>query len=95
MSAGYTPGPWVYSFESEDPDWAIVTTVGGSVIANVNADHRLAANVALIASAPDLLQELRNIANADTAEWDDKSEFEVWAKSRASAAIAKATVSAA
>jgi len=44
----------------------------------------------LIAAAPDLLQELKNIANADTAEWDDPTEFEAWAKNRARAAIAKA-----
>ncbi len=42
-------------------------------------------------AAPDLLQELKNIANADTAEWDDPTEFEAWAKNRARAAIAKAT----
>ncbi len=31
----------------------------------------------------ELEQELRNIANADTAEWDDPTQFEAWAKSRA------------
>ena len=45
----------------------------------------------LVAAAPDLLQELKNIANADTVEWDDPTEFEAWAKNRARAAIAKAT----
>jgi len=30
-----------------------------------------------------LRQELRNIANADTKEWDDPTQFEAWAKSRA------------
>lgn len=37
----------------------------------------------------ELLQELRNIANADTFAWDDRTEFEAWAKNRARAAIAK------
>lgn len=37
----------------------------------------------------ELLQGLRYIANADTVEWDDPSEFEAWAKSRARAAIEK------
>nr|WP_319566225.1 hypothetical protein [uncultured Rhodoferax sp.] len=45
----------------------------------------------VLGAAPELLQELRNIANADTIEWDDRSEFEAWAKSRARAAIAKTT----
>ena len=45
-------------------------------------------------SSQDLLQELANIANADTEEWDDRTEFEAWAKSRARSAIAKATGSA-
>ncbi|MBB5543577.1 hypothetical protein [Paraburkholderia fungorum] len=31
----------------------------------------------------ELEQELRNIANADTVEWDDPTQFEAWAKSRA------------
>ena len=54
MSDKHTPGPWVFSFESTAPEWAIITTEGGSVIANVNADHRQEANVRLIAAAPDL-----------------------------------------
>ena len=54
-------------------------------------DDELEANARLIAAAPDLLQELKNIANADTVEWDDPTEFEAWAKNRARAAIAKAT----
>lgn len=44
----------------------------------------------LIAAAPELLEALRNIANADTVAWDDKTEYEAWAKNRARAAIAKA-----
>lgn len=53
-----TPGPWTYSFESVDPEWSIVTTSGGRVIANVNADHRREANARLIALAPDLAAAL-------------------------------------
>jgi hypothetical protein len=34
-----------------------------------------------------LEQTLREIANADTAEWDDRSEFEGWAKGRARGAL--------
>jgi hypothetical protein len=52
------------------------------------------ANALLIAAAPDLLQELRNIANADYRHWEDghntAEEFVLWAKSRARHAISKA-----
>ncbi|NPT59036.1 hypothetical protein [Paraburkholderia elongata] len=34
-----------------------------------------------------LEQTLREIANADTAEWDDPGEFEGWAKGRARGAL--------
>ena len=51
----HTAGPWVFSFESIDPEWAVVTTAGGAIIANVNADHRQEANARLIAAAPALL----------------------------------------
>lgn len=49
------------------------------------------ANARLIAAAPELLAELQNIANANTSDWDDPSDFKAWAQSRARAAIAKAT----
>ena len=74
--ANATPGPWKYCFESVDPEWAIVMTSGGSVIANVNADHRQDANAALIAAAPDLARlallvpELREALKACEQEID-------------------------
>ena len=34
-------------------------------------------------------QELKNIANADTIAWDDPTEYEAWAKSRARWALGK------
>jgi hypothetical protein len=34
-------------------------------------------------------QELKNIANADTVAWDDPTEYEAWAKSRARWALGK------
>jgi hypothetical protein len=37
----------------------------------------------------ELEQELRNIANADTVEWDDPTQFEAWAKSRARHTLTK------
>ena len=109
MSTKHTPGPWatntagsakrgepfkiteiyVYAPGTQDD-----TAICADVIDPITQEPS-EANARLIAAAPDLLQELRNIANADTAEWDDRSEFEAWAKSRARAAIAKATGSAA
>lgn len=34
-------------------------------------------------------QELKNIANADTVEWDDPTQYEAWAKSRARHTLAQ------
>jgi molybdenum cofactor biosynthesis enzyme MoaA len=34
-------------------------------------------------------QELKNIANADTVEWDDPTQYEAWAKSRARHTLGK------
>ena len=52
------------------------------------------ANALLIAAAPDLLQELQNIANADYRHWEDghniAEAFVLWAKIRARHAISKA-----
>ena len=39
-----------------------------------------------------LLQELKNIAQANPQLWDDPSDFQGWAQSRARWAIAKAEV---
>ena len=55
----HTSGPWKFSFESIDSEWAIVTTASGSIIANVNSNQRQKANARLIAAAPDLLAALQ------------------------------------
>lgn len=65
----FTPGPWVYSFESFDPEWAVVTTSGGSVIANVNADHRQNGNTRLIAASPDFFAAAKGLIEA----WDART----------------------
>jgi hypothetical protein len=44
---------------------------------------------AIAARIATLEQTLREIANADTVEWDDPTEFEAWAKSRARWTLAK------
>ena len=89
MSA--TPGPWHISFESTNPEWAIVMNAGGMTIANVNADSRQAANARLIAAAPELLDALEDIANAQSVYWNNPAEFESWVKRHALATIARAT----
>ena len=88
MNTKHTPGPWKFSFESIHPEWAIVTTGGGAVVANVNADHRQEANASLIAAAPDLLEA----GEAFLRELDEGDSFPAWeaAKAKLRAAIAKA-----
>jgi len=57
MSGQHTPAPWlVGEDQSVDETWSIVTTSGGSIIANVNDRHDRLANARLIAAAPDLLE---------------------------------------
>ena len=88
----HTPGPWSVSFESVDPEWAIVATQGGRVVANVNADHLQDANARLIAAAPDLLEAVADLISLTRVvrlsvrlEYDQLKRID-----RAKAAIAKA-----
>ena len=101
MNTKHTPGPWglaevknetgrithLVPVDSEKLSLLTVVDDGETYFGAVYLDS----DARLIAAAPDLLQELKNIANADTVEWDDPTEFEAWAKNRARAAIAKAT----
>ena len=101
MDARYTPGPWglaevknetgqithLVPVDSENMSLLTVVDDGETCFGAVYLDG----DARLIVAAPDILQELKNIANAKTVEWDDPSEFEAWAKNRARAAIAKAT----
>lgn len=57
----HTPGPWSVHQESIEPDWHIVTTVGGAIVANVSDRGEWGANAHLIAAAPDLLEALKNM----------------------------------
>lgn len=59
---GVTPGEWIWSAQSVDPEWAVIMTFGGHIIANVNDDHRQDANARFIAASrqivPDLLAQI-------------------------------------
>ena len=60
----FTPGTWLLGEDQcVDETWSIVTTTGGSVIANVNDRHDRLANARLIAAAPELLEALRITRN--------------------------------
>ena len=100
MTTAHTPGPLrVVRAKNGGGDFAVMDG-HKNIVAEFYEDIReqgecaskeAKANANIFASASELLQELQAIANADTAEWTDRTEFEAWAKSRARAAIAKAT----
>ena len=100
---GFTPGPWEADYcPSEDRIGfysieALITHRHGPVADTMNRDYCISpeedrANARLIASAPELLAELQNIANADPRNWNEemRDQFQQWAQNRARAAIAKA-----
>ena len=96
MTLQHTPGPWKLRIGTGiEYDYIIETKTGALVTAYphyTGATKKVTkANARLMANAPDLLQELINIASAMPSTWDDPSEFKAWAQSRAQAAIAKAT----
>jgi hypothetical protein len=63
--------------------------VDGRGAASSELDEAADALEAANARIAELEQELRNIANADTVEWDDPTQFEAWAKSRARHTLGK------
>lgn len=61
----HTKGPWKLTQESVDPEWHIVTAVGGRIVANVHIERGNAmdeANAALIVAAPGLFTALSDAA---------------------------------
>lgn len=101
MTTQHTPWPWLYSgntvytlmhhgWKKGVEQFRNRASFAFQFDSTVSEEERKA-TINLTIAAPDLLQELRNIADANTSQWDDKSDFEAWAKSRARAAIAKAT----
>ena len=89
----HTPGRWEtnpLNFRNSIRIFAGAKYIGS--IGNSDDDQEITkANAKLIAAAPDLLQELINITKAQSKTWYDPEDFEIWAKSRAHAAIEKAT----
>jgi hypothetical protein len=68
--------------------------VGRLFLAGRHPDNAVAMEAAtalttLLAQLEIATQELKNIANADTIAWDDPTEYESWAKSRARWALGK------
>lgn len=60
-----TPGPWRASWESVDPDWAIVTGPGGGIVSNVNDAEQ--PNARFIAVARDLVPAMADRLEAQEA----------------------------
>ena len=73
--------------DTED-DNAIVAIVNPSGHMSVADGERM---TRLLSAAPELLEELRNIAEAKPSTWHDPSDFKAWAQNRARFAIANAT----
>lgn len=91
-----THGSGRYYIKTDKQSIATVFSSNGEFGCPTNpTSEQASANARLIAAAPELLAELQNIANANTCDWYDSSDFKAWAQSRASAAIAKATGGAA
>ena len=92
-----SPSPWRWwpckdGSYSPMNDYAQIAS-GDQHVAQVRIASVSEADMRLIAAAPDLLDELQNIANANPREWDEstRDQFQQWAQNRARAAIAKAT----
>ena len=89
----FTQGPWLVGEDQcVDETWSIVTTSGGSIIANVNDRHDRKANAHLISAAPDLYAALEEVAGSmhQIARDRDMSESELAFMRRIDAALAKA-----
>ena len=94
----HTPGPWEWYFKlgkNLETDCGVFHDDNGKAYSvcrcpRYQGEKQWEADARLIAAAPMLLQELKNIAYADKSDWDNKDDFEGWARSRANFAIQKA-----
>lgn len=106
MKKNFAPEPWslgkidysadviyIYGPRNSRDELPVVASVRASDLAVNDAlitSHQMIATARLIAAAPDLLQELLNIANAKLSNFENDTEYREWAQSRARHAIAKA-----
>ena len=97
----FTPGPWVASVTYNDGGWEdryqqINISAGAILIASYRTtyveypegDDENAANARLIAAAPEMADELRNIAEAVLLNFADDQEFREWAQNRCRSLLA-------
>lgn len=93
MTDKFTPGPWFVNRNSVDCGAGKISieVAGDYFICQVDESVSQEANAALIAAAPELLQALEAMLNADRAyEYGGYTESELAAINQARAAIAKA-----
>jgi len=103
-TAKHTPGPWKWSQESIDPEWAVITSEGGNVVANVNSEtgpdipplvstkmpqH---ANANLIAAAPTMYEALETVPlpKHNEAVGEFYTRFYAWYEGQRKQALAQA-----
>jgi uncharacterized membrane protein YccC len=67
----------------------LIDRLNGAGLRMATASECVTALTTLLAQLEIATQELKNIANADTVAWDDPTEYEAWAKSRARWALGK------
>lgn len=91
-----TPGSWDRMFSGNfDEGWYIFPILrrpGADCLSMVKEESNAALIAAMRNALPDLIaavEELQNIARANTHDWDDPSDFEEWAKSRSRAILAR------
>lgn len=97
----HTPGPWKLREVTQLVYWGKIYT-GTKSIAQVqlwehgkaSGDEEARANAHLIAAAPELLEALKGIANANQQDWDEAlrspEDFKRWAQSLANHVVNKA-----
>lgn len=103
MSAGHTPGPWtvsdLYADDDGQPELAIQAKVNGMAchpaavcLQLPNMQGMQMANARLIAAAPDLLEALTMVRDADNdCQLDGHPTIPRAARAKIDAAISKAT----
>lgn len=80
MTHTHTPGPWKWTIESHNNEWAIITDQNGHIIANINSESGpdipplvstkmpMEANAHLIAAAPAMYEALQTLVEYLSAQ---------------------------